>query len=482
MTTPTPVPSAKWIAFCPTAVAAIFRLAGLVTLVMLLAFPPYKGRPEGWIPLVVSAGAAGIALSRRTARFRDSIRKTLDLWPPYQLLALALGVPALLQVGLVFWLRPSPTFDGLFVLQEAERLARTGNMSLLTYYGPGQIWYYALVFKLFGATPLTAQLGQLPLFLGMILAFHGIARRALPLPAARAATLAMAFYPSMILYALVTPYYFYLYTLLLLFMIGRWLAVATSEGGNGAAFAGGLAAGFGALTKAVLLVAPLQALAFWLLSARSFFQRRLWVAWLLFVLGTGVVIAPWAWRNQQVFGEPILVCTSGPLVLWSANNPDSDGLYSPLPDQKRIETPTEMLRHMRYCRDQAKAFILFHPGRFLRLALRKLLHTWGTETTYVELINRNGKAMPTLDPILRFVAQAGWGALVMLWAFVALRALIRRHPAGPIELAAAILVLTKWVVYSFYEGGARHHLPVVPLLILYVVSELYPPRNSSATL
>ncbi|MBU1693438.1 MAG: hypothetical protein KKC51_05685 [Verrucomicrobia bacterium] len=460
--------------------STVFRLAGLATLAMLLFFPLYKGRPEGWIPLAVSGGLAWIVISRQAVitRFRMMIGKALDLLTGFGFLSLALGIPALLQVGLVFWLQPSPSFDGLFVLQEAEHLVRTGQMSPLTYYAPGQIWYYGLLFKLFGATPVVAQLGQLPLFLGMIFVFYGIARRSCSLATARIATLAMAFYPSMILYALVTPYYFYLYTLMILLMVGRWLAVATNRGGVGAAFAGGLAAGAGALTKAVLLVAPVQALAFWLLSAKSFFQRRLWMAWLLFVVGMGLVIAPWAWRNRQVFGEPILVCASGPLVFYSANNPESDGLYSPLPDETHIETPDEMVRHMRYCRDQAQAFILAHPGQFVRLALRKLLHTWGTETTYIELINRGGEAMPTLDPALRFIAQSGWGALVMLWAFVALRALRHRWQASPLELAAAILVLTKWVVYSFYEGGARHHLPAVPLLILYVVSELAADKSS----
>ena len=447
---------------------AIFRLAGPAVLAMLLAFPLYKGRPSGWLPLSVAAAVAGLLLFRKTR---------LPSLPPRRFLALVLGIPALLQAALVLWLRPDPAFDGLFVLQEAERLARTGEMSALTYYAPGQIWYYALLFKIFGASPLVAQLGQIPLFLGMILALHAIARRALPPLPARAATLAMAYYPSMILYALVTPYYFYLYTLMILLMAGRWLAVARG-GGAGAGFAGGLAAGFGALTKAVLLVAPAQALAFWLLSARSFFQRRVWAAWLAFILGLLIVIAPWAWRNRQVLGEPVLVCTSGPLVLWSANNPDSDGLYSALPDMTRIETPEEMLRHMRYCRDQAKAFILFHPGQFIRLAGRKLLHTWGTETSYVELINRGGAPLGPLDPAFRFIAQVGWGTLVWLWAFVAARALIRRRPATSVELATAILVLSKWVIYSFYEGGARHHLPVVPMLILYVVSELAADRSS----
>lgn len=476
----TPNPASGPMRVAGALLAGVFRFAGLAALGLLLIFPLYKGRPEGWIPLLLSAGAAGLCGARRAAGMRKAAGRLLDDLPTGAFLGLALGLPALLQVGLVLWLRPAPSFDGLFVLQEAAHLARAGQMSSLTYYAPGQIWYYAILFKVFGATPLVAQLGQLPLFLGMILALHAIARRILPPESARGATLAMAFYPSMVLYALVTPYYFYLYTLMILVMVGRWLTVAREEGGAGAGFLGGLAAGFGSLTKAVLLVAPAQALAFWLLNARSFFQRRAWAAWMAFLLGMVIVIAPWALRNRQVFGEPVLVCTSGPLVLWSANNPDSDGLYSPLPDTTRIETPAEMLRHMRYCRDQAKAWILFQPGAFLRLAARKLLHTWGTETSYVELINHRGEPIPRLDQVLRFLAQAGWGTLAFLWAFVSLRALIQRRRATPVELATAILVLSKWAIYSFYEGGARHHLPVVPMLILYVVSELARPRDPVA--
>jgi len=34
---------------------------------------------------------------------------------------------------------------------------------------------------------------------------------------------------------------------------------------------------------------------------------------------------------------------------------------------------------------------------------------------------------------------------------------------------AAILVLTHGMVYLVFEGGARHHLPLVPLLLIVAV-------------
>lgn len=454
----------------------LFRLSGLAALVSLLVFPLYKARPAGFLPLVLAG-----TLLRLIGKRRATCREALEGMPEARFIFLLLFLPAVLQVLPIFVVQSQPQSDGLFVFREAQTLAQSGRFSPLTYYAPGQIAYYALFFKAFGASALVAQLCQVPLLLASVGVLYAVGQRLLPKSLARAAALAWAVYPSTLLYVLVTPYYFYLYTLCYLLMIAGWVGAAAVPAWKRSALLGGLAAGAGALTKAVLLVAPLQALAFWGLQAGTFFRRRIWAALLLLVLGMALVIAPWAARNRRLFGETVLVCTSGPLVLWSANNPESDGLYSPLPDEAHLETPEDMRRHMQLCREQARSFILAHPARFARLALRKLLHTWGTETSYVELINRHGQPLGRLDPALRFAAQTGWALLVFLWAFAGVRDLLRRAPVSTPELIAALVVLSKLVIYSLYEGGARHHLPAVPFLILYIVSTWETQSLQSAT-
>ena len=445
--------------FCGT-----FRLSAWLVLGLLLGFPAFKGVPAGYLPLLAGGALLGllhIGLPRLAPSLERMGERTF-LW----ILVLA---SALLPSALILVFRSAPSSDGFFVYREAVRLLETGQMNPLTYYAPAQVWYFALFFKLFGASPLAAQLCEIPLSAGIALLVYFIGRQAGSIRAARFAALGVVCYPGLALYPLVTPYYFHLYAVAILLMVFSWLRLQSSNKNWLPALWGGWAAGAGTLAKAVLLIAPLQTLFFLVTATGALFQRRLWAVWGLFILAMAATLSPWAVRNFRVFGEPVLVCTSGPLVLYSANNPQSNGLYSALPDEKTVETPREMLAHGAWCKEQAFSFIRAQPMAFARLVWLKLLHTWGTETSFVELINWKGQALGKKDPALRFIVQTGWAALVLAWAATA-ASLWRRHaPPTALEIAAGIFVLSKFVVYSVYEGGARHHLPAVPLLLLFVV-------------
>ncbi len=442
----------------------VFRVSAWLVLATVLIFPAFKGVWAGYVPVVIGFGV-GLALWKYGANVRRWISVGSDRW-----FLCWLCVWTLVAQGiLIMEFRSLPTFDGLFVYRQAVEWLETGRIDPITYYAPGQIWYYGLWFLLLGPSPLLAQWVQVPLAMAIPVVVFLIGRDVGDHRKARLAAILAAVYPGTLLYILVTPYYYYLYTLMILLMAWTWIRVDQVPSRWGSALLGGLAAGWGALTKATLLVAPIQAIFFWVVAAgawRSASKR--WLAALVFCLAIVAVLTPWTLRNIAVFGQPITIATSGPLVFFSANNPESDGLYSDIPDRVRIDTPEEMLAHMAWCNEQAGEFIREQPLDFLRLVWMKFLHTWGTETTFVELINRQGEDIGWLDPALRFGIQVGWAALVLAWALGAWRRLRNNSPATPLEVVAGIFVLSKFLIYSVYEGGARHHLPAVPLLILVV--------------
>lgn len=448
-------------------IALLLRGLSLFVLGLVLYFPLHKDLLIAYGPLLVALGLAVAAHRRIQAGWTP-----FATWRAGGYFALLILGPALVQVALLLWLRPQPMSDGKFVYDEAVALLTTGQMAPFTYYPPAQTWWYALWFKLFGASSLVAQLSHVPLHALVTALTYGLAHSVAPRHA-RIAALAVAWYPSFIAYVLITPYYHYLYTACVIATAWGWVA---SLKRTGRAFPAGLASGFGALTKATQLIAVGQSFLFWALAPAAkagsapHFPQRL-KSFILFAIGMILVVAPWTIRNWKVFGEPVLVCTSGGMVFHSANNETSNGLYSGLPDAVVIDTPQAMLAHGRESSELAKQFIREHPGHFLALSWNKILHTWGGESTFVELINYRGRLLTGwVDGILSAVFFSGWAFVVGLWAASSLAAHRVRLPLNAIELATAIVLGSNFLVYAIFEGGDRHHLPFVPLIVLVALA------------
>lgn len=445
---------------------AVFLLFLLAVAAAVPAFPVLKARLVIALPILLVFLLWGLSRTPRVRGLLLRIREGIDACPERLYTALILIVPAVIQIAAILIIRPVPVHDARFVIDQAVRFAQTGSMPPLTYYAPGQIWWYAAFFRVFGAGDLVAQLSHVPLAVLAVLVCYRTARQWTP-DHARGLSALFALYPAWIFYILVTPYYFYLYTLLILLMVwaigqalrdGQWLWAALA----------GLAAGTAALTKAVALIAPMQ-IAAAMMCGRV---KRKALIILSFVLVMTAVLMPWSIRNYRVFNAWVPVCTSGGLVLLSANHPDSNGLYSPVPDETLIKTPENMLAHSRECEEEAWRIIREHPVFFLERAVKKFIHTWGNEATYAELINRRGKKAPWLDNAMASLSQTAWVGLVLSCVILILRGRAGARPSkeGVMICLLEIIILSNALVYLVYEGGARHHLPMVPLLLLWMTA------------
>lgn len=449
-----------------TASALAIRTFPLLVAGCVIIFPAYKGLALGYAPVVVGALVAGWVMWAK--------KNPADEWTPG--VGALYVMPALLQGALLLIFKPEPWFDGLYVYRHAVELLQSGRMDPLTYYPPAMTWWYAGWFRLLGASTLLAQFSHIPLSVAVTWSTLQLAREATGVEKlSRRTALVAAWYPTFVGYVLTTPYYHYLYTLCLVLM--AWLIIRpwNSDRTHGAIFLAGLCAGMGALTKAVQLVAPLQ-VGCWLLIMIALIKPkgavvfRWGVRAFVFGLGMVLVLLPWMVRNERTFHALVPICTSGGLVLYSANNPDSNGLYSAGPDTIELSTPSEMLAHSRWCSEQAKAFMKNETALFANLAWRKFLHTWGSEATFTELINRQGRSSLLIKRGFSFVFLAGWAGLVFVWAVSAARRLRCRGQLTAYEVLAGVVILSNALVYVVFEGGDRHHLPLVPLIIVLIAS------------
>lgn len=187
------------------------------------------------------------------------------------------------------------------------------------------------------------------------------------------------------------------------------------------------------------------------------------------------LIAPWTARNHRVFGEHVLISTNGAPTFWMGNNPDSDGVYTRLPDWTEGMSEPERARRLRA---EAVDHIKSDPGAFVLRTANKFLRLHTTETIGVhwtsEGIARSPLPRFLMSPIprlgdvtpLKGLTTAFWLAtlamspvgMVFLWRRDGLWKTIT-HPA---------LVLWCYFagVHSITVIQDRYHLQWAPLVMM----------------
>ncbi|HEY7156245.1 MAG TPA: hypothetical protein VH575_19925 [Gemmataceae bacterium] len=110
----------------------------------------------------------------------------------------------------------------------------------------------------------------------------------------------------------------------------------------------GLALAALALVRAALLPFAFVALAWFLLRSRTL--TRGWLCALLAFLGFVNGLAPWTFRNWQLYGEPLPIVDSTYYHLWIGNNPHATG--GPESDEARRDAPTDELAKFVLPRDR----------------------------------------------------------------------------------------------------------------------------------
>ncbi|MBU0679604.1 MAG: hypothetical protein KJ626_15995, partial [Verrucomicrobia bacterium] len=439
----------------------------------VMVLPIYKGLWIGFLPILVALAGWGFFRRDRIAAgvMRLLNRPVVESSEP-AFYILVLVVPALIQCVLAVTFRSELVTDAKYVAEQARVLAETGAFSPLTRYAPASVWWYAAFIKVFGYSSLVIQLSLIPLSIGRIYLTYHVARFFCENAQARWVAFLTAFFPSLLVMVLSGFYYLYLYAFFFTLMLFLLLVSLRAGGKKAATFSAGLAGGAAALTLPVMLTAPAFAGLIMFFHFRTLLSRRLWIAWLTFLLGFTIVLTPWVARNYRVFGEFVPVCTAGGYVFYSANNPESNGLYSPAAEAAGVEVtePSEYLAVSREYSARAKQWIHEDPAAFFRLALKKNMFTWGTDTTFLDLVNVRGRQSEKLDLFLNALLQCAYVLLVLFWVARGISDSVRGRKPDFLQSFIAVLVCSLWLVYSIFEGGARHHLILLPFIILYCFS------------
>jgi hypothetical protein len=183
------------------------------------------------------------------------------------------------------------------------------------------------------------------------------------------------------------------------------------------------------------------------------------------------LIAPWTWRNQRIFGHPVLIQSSAGENLWMGNNPETTGHYQLRPaslmGKDEVES-SEMQRRaaMAYIRQDPKAFLL----RSLRKAF--LLHdreTLGVVWNAKALTERFG---PRAVKVLKLGSSVYWWIVLAAAlggaALLAARVGVMRVLGHP-----AIAVWAYFTaVHSVTTVMDRYHFVSIPMIAALAASFL----------
>ncbi len=177
----------------------------------------------------------------------------------------------------------------------------------------------------------------------------------------------------------------------------------------------------------------------------------------------GACFAPWALRNQRIFGEAVLISANSGSNLWMGNNPSTKGEYMPMPPTPGLN---EAQRDRHYGQE-AKAYIRDHPGAFLKRTAYKLAKQHDRQNIGVGWNERGLEAIgagAAINPMK--VLSSGYWYLVLALGVGGAVVMLVRH--GFLAFASSPFVAV-WgyfaLLHAIYVTQDRYSFPFTPMVM-----------------
>lgn len=324
------------------------------------------------------------------------------------------------------------------------------------FWSPGTAFFYAAVYEVFGLSYLPVVVANLFVAVGLVVCTARVAERFYGPLVAVASAAVLAVWPTLVMFSTLLAS-----EMLFLVLIMAALDVWTLR--RGSLLARGL--GAGVLLGAATLVRPLALLlpgvfAVSMLLHAGWQREHLRTQAVLAVLSTVVllaVLAPWAWRNYQLYGELILVSTNGGATLWMGNRMGGDGAFSPLPESVMHLNDAERNKVLGA---MAREYILSDPLGFVGRTLKKLVLLYSNESIGA-LWNADGITQRfgagAVTWFKRFT-QLSW-AVIFIASLAGAWLIARRHGLWKLATSPLVLLAAYFsAVHSVIIIGDRYHL------------------------
>ncbi|HKW98488.1 MAG TPA: glycosyltransferase family 39 protein [Bryobacteraceae bacterium] len=422
-------------------------------IVATLVYPFAKGVLIGIAPVLVGLG---FAIASITFSFDlTKLSRMLDCSPGKWMAGLCLSAAVIRLPLVVFPARPVSDF--LSYYESAKALAN-GIGHLSVYYPPGQPAWLSVWFVVFGDHLRLLVFAQCLLSLASIPMLY-VALRPVNELGARMASAAIAFFPSIVLLsgtlAHETTQIFLLSVLLLVYR-----RAAESRGFVSLLYWASL----GIVTGAIAMVRPTFLAIVPLIVVVELLRRQSIALTALraavIVILMGAIIAPWSIRNYRIYNRFCLISANAGINLLGVTHPKSNGIFY---DVGNLGSNLNEVDRDKYFMQLAISSIKADPWRIVRLGFKKIIWMWGADSSMVEDVV--GLSDSPLKRLLQAIDNTFWAWLVTVWFIGALvaRPWQSRHPGTENLICSWVLLL--FLLHALFEPQARHHVPVIPLIL-----------------
>jgi len=184
----------------------------------------------------------------------------------------------------------------------------------------------------------------------------------------------------------------------------------------------------------------------------------------IIIVGVIVTVSPWTVRNYLLLGSPVAVSYNGGDVFYRANNANAIPGYN-APD------PNSPTYHLAPLEKRAKSYelgiqwIKEHPMDFLNLAYGKgLLYLGNDDTTLWQFFEKDENSRRSIVYYaLHLISNFYW---IMILIFLLYGIYLSKAELDSFDHFVALAFIMMGLVEFVFEAGARHHIPLYPLMAI----------------
>ena len=336
------------------------------------------------------------------------------------------------------------------------------NGDITVYWPVGASAAYALIYKIFGISYVPIVIFNIAIGSFIVWLTFAIAQRYLQKNVALMAAFLVAVWPILIEFTTIMASEL-IFILLILLAIYVWGSNKISP-----VFRAML---WGALICAATFVRPTALPILVLLPILEWIANRHLRASIISLcvatITAAILFSPWVYRNQQVFGEFVLVSANGGANLWMGNNPKSNGGYTDLTD---LPFKNEVARD-NYFKKEAIDFIIHNPSSYVKLAALRAVITYKAET--IGIVWNGYLEKRFSKPILiglKLISSIFWW-LILVLASVGVYKLLKNGQLKPFNVLF-VMAAFFFVFPILTVAQDRYHLPMNPFLAIFAAYAL----------